>query len=67
MKPKLILAVLLAVGISGCKEEPSTKPEVISHFTVVVADSCQYIYLPGKYGFSHKGNCDNPIHRNGGN
>jgi hypothetical protein len=41
-----------------------TVENVIPTGTMMV-EGCEYISLPGKYGFSHKGNCKNSIHGKG--
>jgi hypothetical protein len=76
MKNKLFL-LALAIGMVGCYDvnvERKQTDYVIrggnNPLTIVVVDSCEYLH--GEWGnatvLTHKGNCNNPIHKhNGGN
>lgn len=66
---KIILAVCCIGLLSSCisRDDLSDNRELGQIITViptgtVLVEGCEYISLPGKYGFSHKGNCKNPIH-----
>lgn len=71
---KLLIATLLIGMIGGCTESNvksnQTEYVIINTYKplkIVVIDSCQY--LLGDYGsatvLTHKGNCNNPIHKGG--
>ena len=63
--------IILAVIFVGCKQ-PSQKSENIGDgYYVKTIDSCQYIIYENSisvannysYSITHKGNCNNPIHK----
>jgi len=71
---KILLTALFIGIMSGCAEtnvEKANTEYVISHLNsplkIVSIDSCQYFY--GEWGnatvLTHKGDCDNPIHKGG--
>ncbi len=70
MKIKLIL-IALTIGMMGCDEpnveQKPTKHNLDGHSPLdeVTIEGCQY--LLGEWGnatvLTHKGNCDNPIHK----
>ena len=71
MKNKLLI-LALAIGMVGCYDV-NVKHESTDYvirggnnpLTIVVVDSCEYLY--GEWGnatvLTHKGNCNNPIHK----
>ena len=71
---KLLLATLLIGMMDGCTEPNVEKKSteyvvssVNSPLKILNIDSCQYLF--GEWGnatvLTHKGNCDNPIHKGG--
>ena len=67
------ILILALIGLVSCTEEETVevKKETINStidayaVKIVTIDSCQYLWVP-KYkgaGLSHKGNCNNPIHK----
>lgn len=74
--PTLILSLIVSVGMAGCSQSVDKKfgdrPGLIDSdsttYEIVVIDHCQYIYRQNngyQQGpiFTHKGNCNNPIHK----
>jgi hypothetical protein len=67
MKTLILLACCIGL-LSACSPGKSPwegvqqiAPSQIA-YEVATVDGCEYISIAGKYGFSHKGNCKNPIH-----
>jgi hypothetical protein len=68
---KLLLALLVLAGITSCSqqnvESKKTTYNVDGYdlLDLIVVDGCQYLY--GDWGnatvLTHKGNCNNPIHK----
>ena len=68
------ILLLIAITLSSCAE-PNVEASKTSHIIrygqnpldEIVIDSCQYLY--GDWGnatvLTHKGNCNNPIHKGG--
>lgn len=66
MKPTLLfLALVTALCVTGCAPVHEQRQSVLSQASVVERDGCQYLFysLNGKFAFTHKGDCKNPIHR----
>lgn len=75
MENKKLLFIALAMGMMGCTK--TNKNAILHHVDVFVnplqelqVDGCTYLFKEHDRGaiFTHKGNCNNPIHiHNGGN
>lgn len=74
MKTKLLIPVLIGLScwLGGCSEAiDAPKTKTAAGYNLVRIDGCQYIEVERgfqytnnyAYGITHKGNCDNPIHR----
>ena len=65
-----IIACLLLVSCGGKVNRDTNGNKIIpsTSFTIVVYDGCQYLEYPGYLAFhyTHKGNCNNPIHQGKG-
>lgn len=70
----LLLVVTIFTGCSGEDKQTVDFKEHPQNYVVIGNiffpwyrgnDGCQYIWFPNAYGgsFSHKGSCDNPIHK----
>lgn len=64
------LATLILVCLSGCGDYHAPETRVIDNTSgsavhVIRIDGCQYLerYWDRSFTLTHKGNCDNPIHR----
>lgn len=69
MKSKLMI-FLLPILIMGCEPTNPTNPKEFENTGIlfpktVVIDSCEYIEYRGYYSIyiTHKGNCNNPLHK----
>jgi hypothetical protein len=71
---KILTAVLLIGMMSSCTERNIEKVNTkyviydgANPLEVVTVDSCQYLFIiSGSYmALTHKGNCNNPIHKGG--
>lgn len=71
---KVLLIVFIACMVTiGCSEEKNpdrVNSETVEHgfgrgVSIITVDSCQYVWVARGYGagLSHKGNCNNPIHK----
>lgn len=56
--------------LGGCHEPSGTRTETGKGYTILEIDGCQYIEVSfgtgsnvGYYSLTHKGNCNNPIHK----
>jgi hypothetical protein len=67
-KALLIIALGLIVTIAILTSSCRTLKVGSVDFKVLTIDGCQYIYRNSGEGcmFSHKGNCNNPIHKTDG-
>jgi uncharacterized alpha/beta hydrolase family protein len=70
---KLIVVLFIILVLTSCIKDIEQRRQSITHdnfveelqvqrYRVFRIEGCQYIWLTGSGGFSHKGNCDNPIH-----
>jgi hypothetical protein len=61
-----IVGVMCILAAASARDKKSQKeipvPSTISILDTYIVEGCEYITLPGKYGFAHKGNCKNRIH-----
>lgn len=70
MKQLLLFTLILAVMIIGCKENnehPTVLTTTGQRLDVAEIDGCEYLMCStdcGRYVYTHKGNCHNPIHYN---
>ena len=71
---KILTAALLIGMMSSCTETniDKVKTEYIIYdgfnpIEVVIIDSCQYLFAIGgsRVVLTHKGNCNNPVHKGG--
>ena len=77
MKPTIII-LLAALAVSGCDNKVVERnnernkcfnnqiQEYIPPYKIVVIDSCEYLvtqYYNANASLTHKGNCNNPIHK----
>ncbi len=64
----LLTILAVAVMLGGCTNELKRRAErdvQQNGVTVIIIDRCEYIVCPvyaGNVVYSHKGNCNNPIH-----
>jgi len=65
---KKLLFLTTVVLLAGCEGRP--KPNVVDTlggaYYIVKIEDCEYIRFSSygsNYGITHKGNCNNPIHR----
>lgn len=66
---RILLLIAIAITLVSCDsttyqvDKPVMSNEAV--YQVVVIDSCQYVFrqFNGSCMFSHKGNCNNPIHK----
>ena len=63
----LILLLVILICLMGCflKTPDHIKDENGKAYIMVSIEDCEYIKTPNTYGYAltHKGNCNNPIHR----
>jgi hypothetical protein len=71
---KLILATLLIGMMGGCTEPtiPRMQTKIVTELsanplTILIMEGCEYLQFSKgrKYSLCHKGNCSNPIHKEG--
>lgn len=70
MKTRILFAALLAALLGGCGDYHAPETRAIDNDSrdtihVIRIDGCQYLerYWDRSYSLTHKGNCDNPIHK----
>jgi hypothetical protein len=65
-----LLFVECLVFIGGCQKSPDNGinlSELVTNYTTYIIEDCEYISIAGKYGMTHKGNCNNLIHKGASN
>ena len=66
MNKKIAIAAFMAMSMVSCNSI-SVNSRTEEGIDIVIIDDCQYL-KSATYGlfyvYSHKGNCNNPIHRN---
>ena len=66
---KSIILLFVIISLSACANNVKRSyndGENFENYKVVVIDGCEYIQWRTSYGYlniTHKGNCDNPIHK----
>jgi len=66
---KLLTIFVLGMVLMSCDESKPKHPDIWIHvngqrYLVIVIDGCQYLSYEGYCDkFTHKGNCNNPIHQ----
>ena len=73
---KILTAALLIGMMSSCTERNIEKVKTdfiiydgFNPLEIVIIDSCQYLFAigGGRVILTHKGNCDNSVHKGGNN
>ena len=61
---KLLIGIITIGMITSCNNQPIF---VSKDFEVIQIEGCQYIEKQSNGTITHKGNCNNPIHKGGNN
>lgn len=65
MKIKLLIFAIVIAFIAGCEQKNDS--EYIEQFKITRIGNCQYLEHSNReynnYCFTHKGDCNNPIHK----
>lgn len=71
---KILLSAIMLIGLASCIDKPNVETQTTHHkvgqfgqeVDVVTIEGCEYFIM--QHGRStnmcHKGNCNNPIHKN---
>lgn len=65
---KKLSLLLIVCFLCGCGNNPTQQPIINSNENsivgIIVIEGCQYLKVNAymSYSFTHKGNCNNPIH-----
>jgi len=66
---RILTAAILILAMGSCaspEEQESRKRTGLNNLKTLELEGCQYFSVTGSYGYgniTHKGNCNNPIHK----